>query len=255
MISMKKTALITGATSGIGSALARKLSSDYRLILCGRRAHRLAQIKDELSDCTDIHTLCFDVGKKQEVLEAIDGLPQDWKSVDVLVNNAGNAHGRAPLHMGDMDDWDAMIDSNLRGMLYITRAIAPQMVSKKTGDIVNISSIAGKEAYENGNVYCATKYGVDGLTKSLRHELLPYGIRVMCINPGMVQTEFSLVRFKGDEQAANEVYAGTMPLTAEDVADTIAFAISRPRHVNLADITIFATCQASATAVYREEKL
>jgi len=195
----------------------------------------------------------FDVGDKSAVTLAFDSLPDDWKYIDVLVNNAGNAHGRAKLYEGNTDDWDAMIDSNLRGLLYVSRQVIPQMVKRKTGDVINISSIAGKEAYENGNVYCATKYGVDGLTKSLRHELLPYGIRVMCISPGMVHTEFSLVRFKGNTEKANSVYKGTRPLSANDIADVVKFSIDRPRHVNMSDVTILATCQANATTVFREE--
>lgn len=250
---MKKVALITGASSGIGTAIAKSLAQNHNIIICGRRKDRLECLKDELSSITQVHVLCFDISDKAAVKEAITGVPDELKNIDVLVNNAGNAHGRSFLHEGDMEDWDAMIDSNLRGMLYVSRQIIPQMVERKTGDVINIGSIAGKEAYELGNVYCATKYGVDGLTKSLRHELLPYGIRVMCISPGMVNTEFSLVRFKGDKNKADDVYEGTKPLSAEDVADVVEFSVSRPRHVNMADVTVLATCQANATSVFREK--
>lgn len=248
---MKKTALVTGATSGIGMAIARELSSDYALILCGRRKERLKILREELQDITEIHTLQFDVSDKSAVNAAVSSLPAPWDKVDILINNAGNAHGRAPLHEGNDEDWDAMIDSNLKGVLYVSRAVIPGMVERKSGDIINISSIAGKQAYKDGNVYCATKYAIEGLTKSLRYELLPHGLRVMAVSPGMVETEFSLVRFKGDEKAAKAVYAGTQPLVAKDIAEVVKFCVDRPSHVVLSDVTVLATAQADATTVYR----
>lgn len=251
---MKKIVLVTGASSGIGQAIARALAPDHALIICGRRQERIEELEKELNKLTDVRSLIFDVSDKTAVDSAIGSLPDDWKNIDVLINNAGNAHGKGPLHEGDSKDWDAMIDSNLRGLLYVSRAVIPGMVERKSGDVINISSIAGKKAYANGNVYCATKYGVDGLTESLRHELLPYGIRVMAINPGMVETEFSLVRFKGDKNAADAVYEGTEPLRAKDIAEVVAFSISRPSHVVLSDVTILAAAQADATTVFRTSK-
>ena len=249
---MKKIALVTGATSGIGQAIARELASNHSLIICGRRQERLDDLSKELSGKTDVFSLKFDVGENEAVKTAIDSLPDEWKEIDVLVNNAGNAHGRAPLHEGDIADWEAMIDSNLKGLLYVSRAVIPGMVDRKRGDIVNIGSIAGKQAYLNGNVYCASKYAVDGLTKSLRYELLPYGIRVMVFNPGLVNTEFSNVRFKGNQEAVDKVYEGTTPLTAKDIAEIVKFSVDRPAHVVLSDVTIFATAQADATTIFRQ---
>ncbi|PIB37576.1 NAD(P)-dependent oxidoreductase [Reichenbachiella sp. 5M10] len=248
---MQKIAFITGASSGIGEAISRSLAGEYSLILCGRRQERLDRLKLELEGKSDVLTLTFDVGDHAQVLEAVASLPTSWRDIDVLVNNAGNAHGRAPLHQGDVSDWDAMIDSNLRGLLYVTRAILPRMVERKTGDVINISSIAGKEAYENGNVYCATKFGVDAITKSMRQELVEHNIRVMSVNPGLVHTEFSNVRFKGDEDKAASVYQGMLPLLAVDIAEVVRFALSRPAHVNLADTTVLARAQASATKVHK----
>nr|WP_221409899.1 SDR family NAD(P)-dependent oxidoreductase [Reichenbachiella sp. MSK19-1] len=248
---MRKIAFITGATSGIGKAIAETLADDFALILCGRRQERLDTLQQALEKKTDVITLCFDVGIKTEVQDAIATLPEPWKRIDALINNAGNAHGRAPLHEGDIDDWEAMIDSNLKGLLYVTRTILPDMVTRNAGDVINISSIAGKEAYENGNVYCATKFGVDALTKSMRQELVTHNIRVMSINPGLVHTEFSSVRFKGDEDKAESVYLGMEPLLAQDIAEVVQFALNRPAHVNLADTTVLARAQASATKVHK----
>ena len=251
---MKKIALVTGATSGIGQAIARKLASSYSLIICGRRQERLNELSSELSAETDVFSLKFDVGDNERVKAAIASLPDAWKNIEVLVNNAGNAHGSGPLHEGDVADWEAMIDSNVRGLLFVSRAVISGMVERKKGDIINISSIAGKVAYANGNVYCATKYAVDGLTQSLRKEMLPYGLRVMAINPGMVNTEFSSVRFKGDTEKADKVYEGTKPLTAKDIAEVVKFSVDRPSHVVLSDVTILATAQADATTVYRQDQ-
>lgn len=248
----KKTAFVTGATSGIGEAIARALANDYRLIICGRNQNKLASLQAELSENTTVQALTFDVRDRAAVHKAIDSLPKEWSNIDTLINNAGNAHGLATIHEGSIDDWDAMIDGNLKGLLYVTRAILPQMVARKSGDIINIGSIAGKEVYPNGNVYCASKFGVDAITQGLRQELNPYSIRVTSINPGLVETNFSKVRFKGDESRAESVYAGIQALKAEDIADTVKYVVDRPPHVVLADITMLPTAQASATIVNRE---
>ena len=245
-----KTALITGATSGIGRATARHLAkNNFRLIICGRREDRLAELQDEFSALTQVLTLNFDVRKKKEVAKAIASLPPDFNTIDVLVNNAGNAHGLDPIENGDVDDWDAMIDINIKGLLYVSKAIIPGMVERKSGHIINIGSIAGKETYPNGNVYCATKHAVDSLNIAMRMDLNKYGIRVGAINPGMVATEFSEVRFKGDTERAANVYKGLDPLLAEDIADIIHFVVTRPYHVNIADLTVLPTAQASATMI------
>jgi len=249
---MKKIAFVTGATSGIGEAIARTLASDYALIICGRRIERLAHLADELSTKTDVYILSFDVSDATAVNTAIASLPAEWQDIQLLINNAGNAHGRAPIHEGDLADWDAMIDSNLKGLLYVTRAISPRMVENKSGDIINIGSIAGKEVYPDGNVYCASKFGVDAATNGMRMDLNPYGIRVIGIHPGLVETEFSMVRFKGDEDKSESVYKGITPLFAEDIAEIVKFAIGRPPHVTIADMTIFPTAQASSTIVNRQ---
>ncbi|MEP5365832.1 MAG: SDR family NAD(P)-dependent oxidoreductase [Reichenbachiella sp.] len=249
---MKKIAFVTGATSGIGEAIARALAPEYALIICGRRVKRLKSLADELSKITDVRTLSFDVSDAQAVNEAVNSLPTEWQNIQVLVNNAGNAHGRAPIHEGDLEDWDAMIDGNLKGLLYVTRAISPGMVERKSGDIINIGSIAGKEVYPDGNVYCASKFGVDAATNGMRMDLNPYGIRVIGVHPGLVETEFSMVRFKGDEDKSESVYKGITPLYAEDIAETVKFVVGRPPHVTIADITIFPTAQASSTIVNRQ---
>lgn len=250
---MKKIALVTGATSGIGRATARILAqNNYKIILCGRRKERLIALEKELSACTEIHTLCFDVRDKDSVFESNHSLPSDFSKIDVLINNAGNAHGLSPIQDGDLDDWDAMIDINVKGLLYVSKAIIPQMMEQKSGHIINIGSIAGKEVYPNGNVYCASKFAVDALIKSMRMDLNSYGIRVGAIHPGMVETEFSEVRFKGDKDKAATTYKGLKPLTPEDISDIIHFVVSRPYHVNIADLIVFPTAQASATIVKRD---
>jgi 3-hydroxy acid dehydrogenase/malonic semialdehyde reductase len=249
---MKKIALVTGATSGIGRATARILSqNNYKIILCGRRAERLDELKKELSEFTEVHTLCFDVRDKKAVFESINSLPSAFSKIDVLINNAGNAHGLSPIQDGDLDDWDAMIDINVKGLLYVSKAVIPQMMEQKSGHIINIGSIAGKEVYPNGNVYCASKHAVDALNKSMLIDLNPYGIRVGAIHPGMVETEFSEVRFKGDSERASNTYKGFKPLLAEDIADIIHFVVSRPYHINIADLIVLPTAQASATIVNR----
>ncbi len=249
---MTKIALITGATSGIGRATAIRLAQEgVNLILCGRRADRMEELKSFLEKHVRVHSLLFDVRNRAEVETAIQSLPTDWQPIDYLINNAGNAHGLAPIHEGDPADWDTMIDSNVKGLLYVSKAVMPGMVARGSGHIINMGSIAGKETYPNGNVYCASKAAVQAITDGMRLDLNPYGIKVTGIHPGMVETEFSMIRFKGDEERAKKVYQGVAPLTADDIADTIAFVLSRPPHVVLADIVLYPVAQASATVVKR----
>ena len=248
----KRIALITGATSGIGEATARLLAKhNFSLILCGRRQDRLQALANELKMETAVTTLSFDVRDQKAVAQAIQSLSAEWKHVDVLINNAGNAHGLDPIQTGSIEDWDAMMDINVKGLLYVSKEIIPVMTNQQSGHIINIGSIAGKEVYPNGNVYCASKFAVDALTKGMRMDLNPFGIKVTGIHPGMVETEFSLVRFKGDEQRATTVYKGLEPLQAHDVADVILYTLQAPKHVVLADITILPTAQASAGLVKR----
>jgi NADP-dependent 3-hydroxy acid dehydrogenase YdfG len=250
---MDKIAFITGATSGIGKATALLFASKgINLIICGRRADRLQELKSELQSKVKVHSLVFDVRDEQAVVDRIDALPEEWKTIDILVNNAGNAHGLAPIHEGNTTDWDTMLDINVKGLLYVSKAITPGMVNRKSGHIINIGSIAGKEVYPNGNVYCASKFAVDAITSGMRLDLNPFGIRVTGIHPGLVETEFSLVRFKGDEQRANSVYKGFQPLTAEDIADVIWYTVNCPPHVMISDLTILPTAQASATIVTKK---
>lgn len=249
---MTKIALITGATSGIGEATAIEFARhQYNLIITGRRAGRLIELAKKLTEKYDVQvqTLIFDVRVQASVIEAVDFLPEEWKKITVLVNNAGLASGLDPIQNGDVDDWEKMIDTNVKGLLYVSKSIIPLMIANKKGHIVNISSIAGKEAYANGNVYCATKHAVEALTKSMRIDLLKEGIRVSSVSPGMVDTEFSQVRFHGDTKRAEEVYKGFEPLHAEDIAETIWFIASRPAHVNINDVLIMPTAQASAVYV------
>ena len=245
---MKKTAFITGATSGIGKATAETFAKhNIRLILCGRRAERLEELKKELSKFTEVATLQFDVSKRNEVSAAINSLPENFKHVDILINNAGNAHGLSSIQDGDIDDWEAMIDINVKGLLYVSKAIIPQMTARNSGFIVNIGSIAAKDVYPNGNVYCASKHAVDALNKAMRIDLNKHNIRVSAIHPGAVETEFSDVRFKGDTEKAKSVYADYKALQAEDIADIIYFVISRPYHVNIEDLVVYPTAQATPT--------
>lgn len=247
-----KIALITGATSGIGRATAHEFAKHgIKLILCGRRQERLDTIEKALSKQTEVHTLNFDVRDKTAVFDAINNLPEDFKNIDILINNAGNAHGLDPIHEGNLDDWDAMLDINVKGLLYVSKAIIPQMTARQSGHIINIGSSAGKEVYPKGNVYCASKHAVVAVTKGMRIDLNPYGIKVASVNPGAVETEFSQVRYKGDPKA-DLAYKGYKALQAEDVADVIYFAVSRPPHVNIADVLMFCTAQASATIVKKE---
>jgi NADP-dependent 3-hydroxy acid dehydrogenase YdfG len=246
---MSKIVLITGATAGIGEACARLFAGQkFNLILLARRSEKLQALADSLHHEFDVQTkiLIADVRNKSE-LAKLEELPDDWKSVDVLINNAGLSQGLDPIDKGDIDDWDTMIDTNVKGLLYVTRMITPWMVSRKSGHIINIGSIAGKETYANGNVYCATKHAVDSLNKAMRIDLLPYGIRVTGIHPGAVETEFSEVRFKGDVERAKKVYEGFEPLHAQDIAEAIWFAVSRPQHVNINDMLIMPTAQANTT--------
>lgn len=248
----KRIALITGATSGIGEATARLLAANnFNLILCGRRQDRLDKLEAELSKAASITTLSFDVRDQQAVASAVASLPDAWKSIDVLVNNAGNAHGLDPIQNGSIEDWDAMIDINVKGLLYVSKAVLPVMTERKSGHIINLGSIAGKEVYPNGNVYCASKFAVDALTRGMRIDLNAFGVKVTSINPGMVETEFSVVRFKGDKEKADLTYKGLTPLTGKDIADIILYVLQAPPHVQLADITVFPTAQASSTVVKR----
>jgi len=245
-----KTVLITGATSGIGKATAVKLAKEFKLILCGRRMEKLNELEKELSQITEVTTLCFDVRKKEEVFSAIEKLPVKFKTIDILINNAGNAHGLASFQDAELEDLEAMIFGNTMGIIYVTKAVLP-VLSKNSGHIVNISSIAGKEVYPNGTTYCASKFAVEALSKGMRMDLLNEGIKVTNIAPGLVETEFSLVRFKGDTQRSESVYTGYEPLKPEDIAESIYFALTQPDHVQLADITILPKAQASATQVVK----
>lgn len=250
----KKIAFITGASSGIGKACVKYLAAEgFAIIACGRREERLAELKDSLPKGTDYHYLVFDVRDKKAVYEAIDSLPDQWKNITVLINNAGNAHGLDFIQDGSEDDWDAMMDINVKGLLYVSKKIIPGMVERKEGQIINIGSTAGKEVYPKGNVYCGSKHAVDAITKGMRLDLNPYGIKVMAINPGLVDTEFSMVRFKGDKNKAENVYKGFAPLQAEDIADVVRFAVTRPAHVVLADVIVLPTAQASTTLLHKEE--
>ena len=249
---MKKTALITGATSGIGRATAHEFAKHgINLILCGRRQERLDTDESALEKLTHVHTLNFDVRDKEAVQKAIDSLPKKFKQIDILVNNAGNAHGLDPIQSGSLDDWDAMMDINVKGLLYVSKAVIPQMTERQSGHIINIGSSAGKEVYPKGNVYCGSKHAVVAITEGMRIDLNPYGIKVSGINPGLVETEFSKVRFKGDA-IADIVYKGYKALQAQDIADIIYFTVSRPAHVNIADLLVFPTAQASSTILKKD---
>lgn len=246
---MSKIALITGATSGIGRATAHEFAKHgINLVLCGRRQQRLESLEKALSRETDVHTLTFDVSDRKKVLEAIASLPKEFQNIDILINNAGNAHGLDPIETGSLDDWDAMMDINVKGLLYVSKAVIPGMTERQSGHIINIGSSAGKEVYPKGNVYCASKHAVLAITEGMRIDLNPYGIKVSAINPGLVETEFSKVRFKGGKQA-DSVYSGYKALQAQDIADIIYFTVSRPAHVNLADVLVFPTAQANSVTV------
>ncbi len=248
---MTKTVLITGASSGIGAATAKLLTANgYDLILCGRNKERLGLIASELAEKVKVTTAFFDVRNRQEVEKALGPIVQSH-TVNILINCAGNAHGLAPIQEGNIDDWDAMIDGNVKGLLYVSKVIMKQMVEQKSGHIINIGSVAGKEVYPNGNVYCASKHAVDALNNGMRIDLNPYGIKVSQINPGLVNTGFSTVRFKGDTKKADAAYKGFKPLIAEDVAEVALFMLSRPANVNVSDVIMFPIAQASSTVVKR----
>ena len=248
-----KIALVTGASSGIGRACALTVAKmGYDLIATGRRAERLEELRQELPEGVRFLPLVFDVRDRKDVDRLLTNLPSDWVSIDVLINNAGNAHGLDPIQTGKIDDWDAMIDINVKGLLYVSKAIIPGMTERNSGHIINIGSIAGKEVYPNGNVYCASKHAVDALTNGMRMDLNPFGIKVMGIHPGLVETEFSLVRFKGDSQRASTIYQGYAPLVAQDIADIVEFALTRPPHVVIADVVVLPTAQASATVIKKK---
>jgi len=250
---MKPIALITGATSGIGQATAKLLAhNNYKLILCGRREDRLKSLEEELSSETEVTTLNFDVRDREAVFSACQSLPDSWQEIQVLINNAGNAHGRSAIQEGSIDDWEAMIDINVKGLLYISKAVLPGMVKRNSGHVVNIGSIAGKEVYPGGNVYCASKFAVDAINQAMRIDLNQYNIKVAAVNPGLVETEFSLVRFKGDTAQADKVYDGMKPLVAEDIAEIIHFMLSRPPHVNIADLLVLSNDQATSTIINRQ---
>jgi len=251
----QKTILVTGATSGIGKATAEIFAKNgYRIIINGRRLDRLETFKSELESSydADVFILEFDVRNQREVESEIAALPDDWNDIDILLNNAGLALGREPIQLGLLDDWENMIDTNVKGLLYVTKAVLPNMVKKESGHIINISSIAAKEVYANGNVYCASKHAVDALTKGMRIDLVQKGIKVSSVAPGMVNTEFSEVRYHGDKQKADLTYKGFTPLYAEDVAETIYFVASRPAHVNINDVLVMGTAQATATIINRK---
>jgi 3-hydroxy acid dehydrogenase / malonic semialdehyde reductase len=252
---MRKTVLITGATSGIGEATAIKFAeATYRLIITGRRKDRLNDLTEHLVQeyGIDVLPLCFDVRDLRQVEKYLGKLPEEWQKIDILVNNAGLAAGLAHIDDGDRDDWDRMIDTNVKGLLYVTRTIVPGMVSRQSGHIINISSIAGKEVYENGNVYCASKHAVEALSKGMRIDLLKHGIKVTNIAPGMVETEFSLIRFRGDKERADAVYNGIRALKGEDVAEVIFYCTSLPSHVCINDLVITPTAQAGVNHSVRK---
>jgi 3-hydroxy acid dehydrogenase/malonic semialdehyde reductase len=251
---MAKIALITGATSGIGEACAHLFAREkYNLVLTGRRLDRLEALAKKLNNKYNVEIAVsqFDVRNRAEVIENLEALPAKWKKVNVLVNNAGLSQGLDPIQNGSFDDWDTMIDTNVKGLLYVSKIVANWMITNKQGHIVNIGSIAGKEVYPNGNVYCASKHAVDALNKGMRIDLLPHGIKVTAIHPGAVETEFSEVRFKGDKDRAKKVYEGFEPLIADDIAETIWFVVSRPAHVNINDMVVMPTAQANATTIFR----
>ncbi len=249
---MNRIALITGATSGIGLATARAFAkNNIDLIICGRNSVMLANLEIELGKFVKVVSLNFDVSNKKEVVKAFESLHGNFKNIDILINCAGNAHGLSSIEAGDTDDWDLMIDSNIKGLLYVSKEIMPLMVSRKSGHIVNISSVAGKYTYQNGAVYCASKKAVEAISEGMRLDLTQHGIKITNIAPGAVQTNFSLVRFKGDKERADKIYEGFEPIKPEDVADAIIYAINAPKNVTLADIVLYASVQSSPTTIYR----
>lgn len=252
----KRIVLITGATAGIGEATAKLLAANnFDIIITGRRKDRLDRLATEIKNNYAIRvlSLTFDVREREITEEILKNLPDDWKNIDVLVNNAGLASGLDHIHEGKTSDWERMIDTNIKGLLYVSRVVVPGMVERKMGHIINISSIAGKEAYEKGNVYCGTKHAVEAITKGMRIDLVRHNVKVTSIAPGAVETEFSNVRFHGDNEKADRVYEGFTPLYAEDIAEAVLFAVTRPPHVNINDLLIMPTAQANASLIHREE--
>ena len=247
------TALITGATSGIGKATAYKLAQHYRLIICGRRKERLEELKNSLTEITEVCILNFDISDRKACYEAIDQIPVDFSSIDVLINNAGNAHGLSLMQDADIDDWDQMIDINVKGLLYISQPIMKKMEQQNHGHIINIGSIAGQEVYPKGNVYCGTKHAVIALTKSMRYDLHETKVRVGVINPGLVETEFSEVRFKGDTARAKQTYQGYKALEAVDIANSILYMLQQPEHVNISEMTVFPSAQSSSGLLRKDD--
>ena len=250
---MKKTIFITGATSGIGKATAEIFAKQgHRLIICGRRKEVLDNLQIQLSNFTDVYSLVFDVRNQQEVQNAINSLPEEWINIDVLVNNAGNAHGLEPISDANISDWDAMMDGNVKGLLYVSQPIIKLMKANNSGHIVNISSVAARQTYANGTVYCASKKAVDVISEGMRLELTEFGIKVTNVQPGAVETEFSKVRFKGDEERAATVYAGYEPLIAEDIADAISYCVNAPDRVSIAELCIYPKAQAEPRTIFRK---
>ena len=250
---MDKIALITGATSGIGKATAYELAKvGFKLILCGRRNEILGALEKDLNKITLTTSLCFDVSDNLEVNRSISSLPKKWKNINVLINNAGNAHGMDLFQDGNIDDWDKMIDINVKGLMYVTKAIIDNMIENSSGHIINIGSLAGREVYPKGNIYCASKYAVKAISQSLRLDLNKHNIKVSEINPGLVETSFSDVRFKGDKSKAKNVYKGYKALQADDIAEIISFVISRPKHVNIADLLVLPSDQASSIQINKK---
>lgn len=253
---MKRITMITGATAGIGEACAWKFAGQkHDLILTGRRADRLEALAGEIRRCdgVQVQTLVFDVRDRAAVEAAWNSLPEEWRKVAILVNNAGLALGREPLHQGSIDEWDTMIDTNVKGLLHVTKMVLPGMVAARAGHVINLGSVAGREVYPNGNVYCATKFAVEGLSRALRLDVAPYNIKVTTISPGLVETEFSVVRFKGDQDKADAVYEGIDPLTGPDIAEMVWFAASQPAHICINDINLTCTAQANASTVHRRQ--
>lgn len=251
---MKPTVLITGATSGIGHASALLFGKNgYNLVICGRREERLEALTDLLRDSCSCTSLCFDVSNKEEVFAAIESLPEEFSTIDILLNNAGNAHGLNFIHEGELEDWEMMLDINVKGLLYVSKAVMPQMIKRQKGHIINIGSIAGKEVYPKGNVYCASKSAVSALSEAMRIDLNEHNIKVSEIKPGAVETEFSEVRFKGDKEKARKTYEGFEPLTPHDVAEIIYFVATRPQNINIADLLVLPSAQASATVIRRKK--
>ena len=249
----RKKILITGSTSGIGKATTRILAKENDLIICGRRLENLNKIKNELSSISNIKILNFDISDKNQVRDAFQTLDSKWKEIDILINNAGNAHGLDYIQDGDTNDWDKMIDINVKGLLYISKIVLDLMIKRRKGHIINLGSIAGSEVYQKGNVYCASKFAVDAITKGMRLDLNKYNIKVSQVSPGLVNTEFSKVRFKGDMNRADEVYKGMKPLVSDDVARVMKFVVDSPDNVNISEISVLPKSQASSTIINRED--